>query len=187
MTVDEQLLEGKWVQKNQGEIGRNNARSYGEITIVYANGDLFVGSLQGGKISRNGTMSYKDGTTESGIWSTEGCLGNTTDGQATCLYKDGNRYKGMWKSGKISGQGTYFHNSGTDSGKWKAYDNGVYLGTMREGKPSGKGVMILEEGQRWTGTWKAGNWSKGQYFAKTGKLIQAGQWIEGKCLKKNNC
>ena len=44
MTVDEQLLEGKWVQKNQGEIGRNNARSYGEITIVYANGDLFVGS-----------------------------------------------------------------------------------------------------------------------------------------------
>ena len=194
ISVNNQKIEGRWIETdNRGEIARNNAQSTGITTIVYANGDTFVGMLQNSLPSGNGTVTYKAGDSENGTWIISGdqsCLGSMNEaglpnGQATCVDSVGNRYRGGYSEGKISGQGTFFHNSGVDTGKWKVYGEGVYFGNWREGKPSGDGVMVYNDGERWTGTWKQGDWNEGYYYSKTGELIQSGLWEEGKCLKKN--
>ena len=75
----------------------------GDVTITYANGDSYVGTLKNGLKSGSGTYTWRNGAF----------------------------YKGSWENDKMNGSGTYYFTSSTKSNYIKGnFSNNQPLGTM---------------------------------------------------------
>ena len=70
------------------------------LTIVYENGDKYVGEVQNGKRHGKGTMTYADGTQYYGSWKND-----NKDGYGTEYYPDGTVYTGYFRNGKKTASG----------------------------------------------------------------------------------
>ena len=171
---DASNIEDTWeVTERASEL----ARSTGKIlNIIYKNGDMFKGTSD--KIVGEGLITYKDGTFDRGNWTLltpdQSYLGevNPEDiphGNGTVIYTSGARYQGQWNNGTISGDGTYYHNSGEIKGTWTPIEEGVWSGVLVEEKASGMGTLIAKNGSRWTGTMAAGEKEAGELWDVTGK------------------
>jgi len=143
----------------------------------------FIGSISNGKPNGKGSLSHPDGKNVKGVWK---------DGQEL-------NTKHFDKSGKVIGgfvKGRFIEGSNLRiktvlylrkvNGKWGWYDDGniakdyKYEGTIENGKPNGRGIYSLPNGNQYIGEFKDGKKSgHGTYTYKNGdKYI--GKWKDGK-------
>ncbi|KAL7483305.1 hypothetical protein ACHAW6_008958 [Cyclotella cf. meneghiniana] len=135
--------------------GYNSAgKRHGEGQLVWAHGDVYVGSFKNGVIEGRGTITFHDGTEYSGQWQK-----NRFHGEGTRRFKNGNVYDGHYVDGKRHGQGKcYFANGDLYSGDWKNdtiqgfgryyYNNGhSFEGMFRNGMRNGRGKYQLTDGR----------------------------------------
>ena len=75
--------------------------SNGTGTMVWPNGDQYVGEWKDGKIHGVGTLTWSGGTKYTGDWKN-----GIQDGIGTLTWPNGDQYVGERKDSKASGQGT---------------------------------------------------------------------------------
>jgi hypothetical protein len=84
-------------------------------SLVFLNGNKYVGSWKDGERNGQGTFSSPDGDKYVGEWKN-----GKKNGQGTYTWKDGRKYLGEYKDGKRHGQGTQTWSDGMKYvGEWK--------------------------------------------------------------------
>ena len=127
-----------------------------DTTLVFENGDKFVGKWRYGNINGFGHYTWKGIGVYTGKW-----LDGKKHGQGTMVWDDGSKYEGEWALDKHNGEGIYYYANGDiHKGNWKngeKYGQGIftwksgdtYEGQWIDGKRSGRGVMTLRNGEKW--------------------------------------
>ncbi len=175
--------EGSKFKSYRGDFVSNKMTGSG--TLLYTNGDKYIGKFDNAYFQGEGTMYYANGTTESGLWEKSiykgksnntqtGCIsGNCTNGFGTWLYKNGSKYVGTFKNEQLDGEGTYTASSGDKYiGEFKLntyhgqgtyfYETGdKYVGEFNNGTYHGIGTMYYANG-----TNKAGKWENNNFIGK---------------------
>ena len=108
--------------------------------LTWANGDVFEGSLQGGKRQGKGLFKWANGHRYQGDW-----VNDVPTGQAVVDFANGNHYEGAVENGIPQGQGQMRYASGDR-----------YSGSFAAGEPQGRGSYVWKNGQKFEGEWKAG-------------------------------
>ena len=103
----------------------------GKGSIVFANGDYYVGELKDSKKHGEGTHTFADGGKYVGQWEN-----GARNGKGTYTFADGGKYVGQWKDGKKDGEGTY---------TWA--DGDKYVGQYKDGKEHGLGRFTFASGK----------------------------------------
>ena len=86
----------------------------GTGTMVWSNGDQYVGGWKDSKTHGVGTMTWSNGTKYVGDWKN-----GKEDGIGTLTWPNGAQYVGEWKYGKQHGQGKLTTANRFYEGKWK--------------------------------------------------------------------
>ena len=121
----------------------------------------YDGQLKKGISHGQGTFTYKNGATCSGVWNGDFtgknivCTSSTgrkyyegeiknrkKDGSGTSYFENGDKYIGQYKDDKREGQGTYYYVSGNK-----------YVGEFKDGKRNGKGTFFYADGRKIIDTW----------------------------------
>ncbi|MBR1628727.1 MAG: hypothetical protein IJ679_05605, partial [Lachnospiraceae bacterium] len=154
---------------------------------------IFLGRLEGGRISGEGTlydydgnklyqgdflMEVYDGKGELYYKNGKTCykgdfVSNQYEGNGTLYYESGQmEYKGSFVGGKYEGIGTLYSPSGTVR----------YTGSFAQGQYEGNGRLYDENSQlRYEGSFSGGLFSgQGRYYSKTGKLKYEGNYANGR-------
>jgi hypothetical protein len=127
----------------------------GEVTSEY------VGTLQAGKLSGEGTFSTPDGLQYHGPF-----VDDQFEGEGTLILPNGERYLGHFDRGKRSGHGRYL---------WPAGDS--YDGDFVDGQINGTGIKHWAQGDSYSGEWLAGHMSGiGLYTSANGNSL-SGQFL----------
>lgn len=102
-------------------------KDYQKSKLVLSYG-TYIGELDKGIPSGNGTMSYKNGDEYNGKW-----IEGKRSGQGVQKYKSGDVYTGSWENDKKNGHGLYvFNNKNFYEGQWVddyTIGNGKYVKT----------------------------------------------------------
>lgn len=106
--------------------------------IMWANGDIYDGSLLKGQRHGKGQFIWANGQRYNGDW-----VRDKPTGQASVQFSNGNIYEGAVVNGMPHGQGRMLYASG---------DN--YVGQFNAGHPEGRGVQTWKDGQRYDGEWQ---------------------------------
>jgi hypothetical protein len=160
-------------------------KDYGEGTINYEGGDIYVGEY---KISADG-LKYRHG-------------------QGTYTWSDGRKHVGQWKNDDAHGQGTFTSPDGSNkTGKWQndeftgrgvsVFSDGTkYIGEWKDGKITGQGTYTWSDGRKYVGSFKGlskhgfgslskpdgttfvGNFCDGVFHGKIKKTDSAGNVTE---------
>ena len=136
----------------------------GQGTLTWANGDKYVGQFQDGKRTGQGTYTWANGDKYVGQFQD----GKRT-GQGTFTRPNGEKYVGQFQDDKLTGQGTYtFPNGERD------------VGQFQDGKIAGQGTATLPNGERYVGQFQDGKLNgQGTFtFANGDKYV--GQFQDGK-------
>ena len=112
--------------------------SNGTGTMVWPNGDQYVGEWKDGKIHGVGTLTWSDGTKYAGDWKN-----GIEDGIGTLTWTNGDQYVGERKDSKASGQGTMILNTGVK-----------YVATWIEDKKYGLGKKFYNDKLLYEGRWE---------------------------------
>ena len=125
----------EFLQYSKFDLGR-----YGEGTIRYNNGDVYVGKVDvmivkyyDGKVVQQ--FNYEDQKQSELV----------PNGNGKMEYKNGDQFEGIWKDGKPNGKGVMTYKNGDQ-----------FEGILKDGKPNGKGVMKKANGDKFEGEWKDG-------------------------------
>jgi hypothetical protein len=108
--------------------------------LVWANGDVFDGTLAQGLRHGKGLFIWANGQRYHGDW-----VRDQPTGRADIQFVNGNAYEGEVLQGLPNGAGKMRYASG---------DN--YLGQFLAGAPEGRGTYVWANGQRFEGLWRAG-------------------------------
>lgn len=139
----------------------------GEGQVLWANGNVFTGTLVLGKAEGNGSMRWHNGDHYEGDWKND-----HQEGKGSISYANGDRYEGDFVAGYPEGHGLYLF----------AASGGRYEGELRQGKPEGHGVYTWKNGDRFEGNWKNGmKHGTGRYTWAGGKS-QEGQYANDQRL-----
>ncbi len=84
-----------------------NNKVNGEGTLIYANGDKYIGNFVSSKKSGYGVYTWASGDSFSGSW-----LEDRMSGLGTYKFKNGDEYIGNFDAGFFNGQGTYLFKDG---------------------------------------------------------------------------
>lgn len=186
----------------------NKSLSY-EAQIEYDNGDLYRGTVQGGKMQGHGRMVYKSGDiyegdflnnkksgrgfysfSKGGIYTGEFAEG-TFNGNGTKINTDGTRYEGSFVNGKLHGFGTIIRANGEkyvgevedDQAHGQGtgtYSAFVYDGQFEKGVPDGEGSLLFKNGVHYIGQIKDGTChGKGTLYMPNG-WVYKGNFVEDK-------
>ncbi len=166
---------------------------HGSGTLMYFNGDKYVGHFWLGDFSGDGTYTYANGSAQKGRWS----CGHFWSGDYTQKNSDGSesvwKYEdGRWVSRKgtdISPDGTkcvgvWFSDGRRSEGTITWRDKRSYKGQWRviEGQmdvPEGNGEMIWPDGRKYVGEFRDGvPHGLGKMTLKNGE-VQDGVWANG--------
>ena len=123
-----------------GRKGRVSLQSDGQYKIVYSEGDVYIGEMDGLQRSGKGKMTYAAGDSYEGDF-----FADRIHGQGTFIYADGDKYEGSFAGGKKSGQGKY---------TWVFADGqtgATYEGAFAEDKRNGSGVFTATDGTVYKG------------------------------------
>ena len=127
--------DSRLIGKFSGDAG---AKSYSGIgKVVWANGDVFEGTLSKGQPEGQGIFKWASGQRYEGDW-----VGGQSHGRGTMFYANGNQYTGEWIAAKEQGQGRLLFPSGD-----------VYVGAFHAGVFAGQGIYSWRNGQRYEGAW----------------------------------
>ena len=94
-------------------------------TVVYANGDKYIGAFKEGTRSGEGKYIYSNGNKYIGQWTN-----GKKNGKGKFIYLNGSKYIGDFVDGKWTGKGTLTN-----------YLGDKYVGGMKDGKRHGEGVI----------------------------------------------
>jgi len=146
---------GKNIEKTSGNVKIN-------ITDECGNG-VFEGVMKNGKPNGKGSAIYDNGTKYEGDWKDGKRNGkgkmqfpkSESDDRFSKLFWDTNyiriqTYNGDWENGLPNGLGIYEGQVNPDNERVK------YEGELTDGKPSGKGVFVYYDGDKYEGEWKKG-------------------------------
>ena len=144
------------VRNNLGEVGRIKAKEC-------ADGTVYTGEWQDGKMHGRGTLTFPNGEKYTGQWVRGG-----KHGEGRYVFPNGEKYEGQWRNGMMHGRGVYtFSNGGCLEGVWyrNRFVNGTgtynfadgdkYEGQWRNDKMWGHGVYTTAGGQKFEGYWRA--------------------------------
>ena len=112
--------------------------SNGTGTMVWPNGDKYVGEWKDGKIHGVGTLTWSDGTKYAGDWKY-----GLENGKGKMTWSDGTIYIGERKDSKASGQGTMILNTGVK-----------YVVTWIDDKKYGLGKKFYNDQFLYEGRWE---------------------------------
>jgi len=112
----------------------------GTGTVVWENGDRFIGTLRLGQRHGKGQFTWAHGQHYDGDW-----VDDVPRGQGRMRFANGNQYEGAVDGGVPSGSGRMQYASG-DS----------YVGELQRGTPNGRGSYEWLSGQRFEGDWRDG-------------------------------
>lgn len=130
----------------------------GNGRVEWDNGDIFEGTLVGGKSEGTGTMTWKkSGNRYIGQWQDD-----VQHGNGVMIFSGGSRYEGEYVNGRMTGLGKYFYGESGDR----------YEGHLLDGKPNGNGTYLWKSGERYEGGWQMGvrhgkgrfTWADGSYW-----------------------
>jgi len=151
----------------------------GQGTMIYANGDKYVGEWKKGKSNGQGTYTSatgpNDGDKYEGEWK-----GGKPNGQGTYTYAnsdkitfvDGTKYVGEWKNGKPNGQGTYNYGVGPNDGD-------KYVGEWKDGSKHGQGSYTYANGDNYVGKFSNDKkWGQGFMVNNDGRILYSGIWVD---------
>ena len=158
-------------------------------TINYNSGDKYVGEYKDGKRHGYGTYCFSSGAKYIGHWKN-----GLQDGFGVYYNTKIKVYEGGYKEGKYCGHGIKYDLYGVAiSGMWendkcievlfnlkyKSYNNGRYIGELKDGKRHGRGSYYWADGNRYEGEWKDDKPNgQGTMYYKDGSL-KSGSWEMG--------
>lgn len=158
-------------------------RGSGKATLVYDNGDKYVGDQKDGDFHGQGTYTWKGGNKYTGAW-----VNGERTGQGTYVSKEGNTYVGSFSNGKYHGQGTYTWKSGekyvgawvngerTGQGTYETSDGVWYSGGFKKGQFHGTGTYIWASGDKYVGDWVNGDRTGTGTMTWTNGVTYKGDW-----------
>ncbi|KAG9151768.1 hypothetical protein Leryth_002052 [Lithospermum erythrorhizon] len=158
----------------------------GEVEIVLANGDLYMGGFGEDQPNGNGKYLWADGCMYEGEWRV-----GKASGRGKFSWPSGATYEGEFRDGRMEGKGTFIGADGdTYRGLWaadrkhgfgeKRYANGdVYTGLWKWNVQDGEGRYVWSNGNEYVGEWKNGvMFGKGVFVWTNGKRYE-GDWVDG--------
>ena len=166
----------------EGEFKEGNY--FGEGTAWYSPDDesgrwYFEGEWT--EDSYNGTLYYKDGTCETGIFRDDELVEVTGEMKGirdqseavTWTEEDGTQYTGRKENGMLEGKGIRISKNGV-----------MYIGEFIGGVPNGNGTEYYSDGDYYVGEFADGNRNgRGAYYYNDGgesKDWYCGEWIDGR-------
>lgn len=137
-------------------------------TIELQDGMVYTGEIENGKLKGMGKLTVNGKLTFVGEF-----RDNNIEGGGIYFGEDGSFLVGAWHNGKLSGYGMEIDNGSFKRRYWQngelvgeapeiekpkyiAYSNGYYLGEVMNGKPSGNGKYVWNNGSTFVGTWADG-------------------------------
>lgn len=172
--------EGEWKDGNYCGEGTAWYFPYDELNRWYFEGEWM-------EDCKNGTMYYRDGTCETGIFQNGELVEVTGEMRgirsqpdvAEWTGQDGNQYVGRQQDGLIEGKGIRIENQ---------YDE-LYIGEFVNGIPNGNGTEYYNDGDYYTGTFIDGERNgTGVYHYSDGGKVKTwycGEWVDGS--RNGNC
>ncbi len=139
---DKPVPEGEYVAGTTRFIGRfaSDPKSQtwsGTGKVLWANGDVFEGTLVTGKRQGHGIFSWSGGK-YTGDWADDRAIG-----KGVIDYKNGDHYEGEVQDSLAHGMGIM-----------KYASTEVYRGAFANGKAHGHGVYLWSNGQTYEGAWQ---------------------------------
>ena len=125
-------------------------------TVLYENGDKYVGDLVKGERSGRGTYYYISGKQYEGDW-----LKGAQHGKGKFSLPNGNKYVGDFLKGKWTGSGTLTNFFGDK-----------YVGEVKNGKMHGQGILTTNSGYIYEGLFANDIIVSGQGRVKYGQRTQ---------------
>lgn len=146
----------------------NSNTSPTQETLIYENGDRYVGSVVNGKANGYGTLTTVDGDKYIGEF-----MNDLMNGQGESFISDEEKHVGEFKNGKADGYGVVTYAS-----------IGVkYIGEFKDGFIHGHGEITYIDGNRYVGEFKEGGFSgQGTYYYNDGSVYVGGfeaGWYHG--------
>jgi len=151
------------------------------------NGEIFTGTIKKGKRSGKGTMVWPNGDKYVGEWEND-----LFEGQGTFSQQSGEVYEGYWKAGKLNGHGKVMYPNGyyleaefindvaNGIGKEIDVDNRRYEGMFKDGKKNGQGKMTWKDGKVYEGEFSDNQMhGKGKMIRSDGSVYE-GDFVKGK-------
>ena len=133
-------------------IRKKNNSAIIDTTLLFENGNKFVGKWKFGNINGSGQYTWEGIGSYRGNW-----LDGKKHGYGTMIWTDGSRYEGGWALDEFNGYGTYYYNNGD-----------VYKGEWKNGKKSGKGIFTWKSGNKYEGNWINGKRTGNGIMAMSG-------------------
>jgi len=138
----------------------------GEGTLIFSNGDKYVGMFKDGNQHGHGTYTWPYESKYAGEYVGE-WKGDSMHGHGTYTWASGSKYVGEWLDGRMHGQGTY---------TW--IDGRKYVGEWKNGKHHGQGTATGPDGFKIVGKWQDGKaaeietstWPGGSLFPSSDDL-----------------
>lgn len=153
---------GKLIAKNGNTwIGYFVDDSFVEGTILFPNGDYYIGQMNKIGFNGHGTYYWKDGNYYSGEW-----LNGKKNGRAKEYYPQKGYYDGIWNNDTlihgcwINENGDYYigkfknNQAEDDNGAYYWQTGEKYVGSWKNGQRNGYGTMWNKDGNKYSGIWK---------------------------------
>lgn len=127
-------LQVWWKDDGDSYEGRfHGSRPHGLGVYKFASrGESYVGYMENGIMSGEGTYTYSDGSIYEGQWQA-----GKQHGQGRLTYKDGTAYQGQFKDDAFDGQGAFVESNGS-----------IFAGTFERDKRCGEVAVMHADGQR---------------------------------------
>ncbi|MCI5163164.1 MAG: hypothetical protein D3917_14330 [Candidatus Electrothrix sp. AX5] len=112
------IKEGDKQLQYIGELENNIPGGHG--TMIFSNGDKYIGDFKDGNFTGKGTYTWSGGDREDRKKYVGDFKDGVMSGHGTMIYVTGDKYSGSWLNKKRHGKGTYTFKDGTSyKGLWE--------------------------------------------------------------------
>ena len=160
--------QGKPYAYNSASLNeRQDDKENGQGTMVFPNGDKYVGEWKDDKRDGQGVCTGADGTRYEGQWK-----GDQRHGFGRYAWADGRRYVGEWENNMQYGQGTYTYPDGAK-----------YVGGWKYDMAHGFGTFVWADGSKYVGEWKGDERDGQGTFTGANGIKYEGKWMGNKFVE----
>jgi hypothetical protein len=159
----------------------NNGKMHGGGTFKFADGTVYIGEYKDDEMHGRGTYKHASGGVYEGEYKD-----NNMHGRGTFKYASGAMYEGEYKDGKRNGRGKFKYSDGIvynmhGRGTHLYTQGDVYEGEWNNNQKHGRGTFTYADGAVYTGEWKDDfKHGKGSYMFARGDAIYEGEYKDDK-------